>query len=73
MRENKQHIPELFAEYLPKQVIEECQLHDYTKTVQDMHYPENADDQQAAFRRVSFDKLLSVQLASLMQKYQYQQ
>lgn len=72
VRENLSYIPELFSEYLPKSILEEAHLHWYTETVRDMHYPETMEDAQAAHRRLSFDKLLWVQLSSMMQRYQYQ-
>ena len=72
VRENMSYIPELFGEYLPKSVVEEAHLHGYMETIRDMHYPETMEDAQAAHRRVSFDKLLWVQLSSIMQRQQYQ-
>jgi ATP-dependent DNA helicase RecG len=73
VRENKDHIPELFPEYLPQAVLKETGMLDYTKTIQSMHYPNDLEEQHQALRRVSFDKLLWVQLSSIMQKLAYQQ
>ena len=70
--ETKQYIPQLFTEYLPKSVLEESELMDYTTTIQQMHYPDTLESAHEANRRISFDSLLRVQLSSLMQKYEYQ-
>lgn len=70
--DNRHLIPQLFPEYLPRAVVQELWLMDYTKTIQSMHYPDSMEDALAAQRRVSFDKLLGVQLSSIMQRDAYQ-
>jgi RecG-like helicase len=45
---------------------------EYSETVKNMHYPLAMEDAEVAHRRVSFDKLLGVQLSSIMQRYAYQ-
>ncbi len=72
VRDNRHLIPQLFPEYLPRAVVQDLWLLDYTKTIQSMHYPESMEDALAAQRRVSFDKLLGVQLSSIMQRHAYQ-
>lgn len=72
IRENQSHIPELFGEYLPKNILEDCHLDWYAEAIKNMHYPDSLDDAQRALRRISFDKLLWVQLSSIMQRYAYQ-
>jgi RecG-like helicase len=58
VRENKDHIPGLFPEFLPDVVLKECNLMEYSETVKNMHYPLTMEDAEVAHRRVSFDKLL---------------
>lgn len=70
--ENMHHIPTLFSEFLPKEVVDSNDLMDYPTTIKNMHYPDSMEEAMKARHRVSFDSLLTVQLASLMQKYAYQ-
>lgn len=72
VRDNRHLIPQLFPEYLPRVVLDDMGLLDYTKTIQSMHYPETMEDAIAAQRRIAFDKLLGVQLSSIMQRRAYQ-
>jgi len=65
-------IKENFEEYLPKEFIKKFTLTQIPTTIKNMHYPKNFDDQQKALERIFFDRLLRVQLISLMNKQQYQ-
>ncbi len=70
--ENMAYIPKLFPEFLPKTVLDDCELMNYTQTIQQIHYPDSMEEMQEAHRRLSFDSLLRIQLSSLLQKQQYQ-
>lgn len=72
VRENKKHIRSLFSEFLPKEVLDDNELMDYPTTIETIHYPETLEDAKKAKHRIVFDSLLTVQLASLIQKYSYQ-
>jgi ATP-dependent DNA helicase RecG len=41
-------------------------------TIKNIHFPENYDLQKAALKRIFFDRLLRVQLHSLIQKEEYE-
>lgn len=72
IRENLHHIPTLFSEFLPSEILKDNALMDYPTAVKNMHYPDSMEEAKEARYRISFDSLLTVQLASLIQKYSYQ-
>ena len=70
--ENLEHIPEFFHEHLPKQLLEMYELMDIPTMIQNLHYPDSKEAQEKAQHRLFFDKLLKIQLASLINKEAYQ-
>lgn len=68
-------IPEIknsFHEYLPELFLEKFDLMHVQDTIQNMHYPKNSKKNKEARYRVFFDRLLRIQLYSLLNKYEYQ-
>lgn len=65
-------IPEIFNEYLPEDFLNTFQLLEVSETIKNIHYPENETLKKRAIHRVFFDRLLRVQLFSLMNKLSYQ-
>lgn len=72
MRENLSVIPELFHEHLPKEILEKHDLMDIPTMVRQLHYPDSAEMVLKAQERLYFDRLLQIQLASLLNKQAYQ-
>lgn len=72
IRENLHHIPSLFSEFLPSEILKANDLIDYPTAIKNMHYPDTMQEAKQGRYRISFDSLLTVQLASLIQKYAYQ-
>lgn len=70
--EHLNDIPEYFSEYLPEEFLKEFKLLDVQKTIQNIHYPNNESLKQQAIHRVFFDRLLRIQIFSLMNKLSYQ-
>lgn len=70
--EHRHQISEYFSEYLPIEFLQEFQLLEVEKTILNIHYPENEKLKNAAIHRVFFDRLLRVQLFSLMNRQNYQ-
>jgi ATP-dependent DNA helicase RecG len=70
--EHLNDIPEYFSEYLPEEFLKEFKLLDVQKTIQNIHYPDNENLKQQAIHRVFFDRLLRIQIFSLMNKLTYQ-
>lgn len=70
--EHRHHISEYFSEYLPTEFLQEFQLLEVEKTILNIHYPESEKLKNAAIHRVFFDRLLRVQLFSLMNRKNYQ-
>lgn len=70
--EHLNDIPEYFSEYLPEDFLKEFKLLDVQKTIQNIHYPDNESLKQQAIHRVFFDRLLRIQIFSLMNKLSYQ-
>lgn len=67
----KDHIDEIFEENLPKDLLKEFNIMDIRSTIKNMHYPESIEEQEAAVKRIFFDRLLKIQLTSLINKAQY--
>jgi len=72
MRENLHVIPELFHEHLPKEILTMYELMDIPTMVRQLHYPDSLEMVQKAQERLYFDRLLQIQLASLINKQAYQ-
>ncbi len=72
-RENLDAIPEYFHEHLPKELLTMYELVDIPTMIKSLHYPDSLEDVQKAQQRLFFDKLLQIQLASILNKEAYQQ
>ena len=66
-------IDTIFSEYLPQEFIEKFWLMGVQETIKEMHYPTSFDQQKQANLRIFFDRLLRIQLYSLMNRNDYQQ
>lgn len=66
-------IPQYFSEYLPAEFLEKFQLMSVQETIKNMHYPRSTKLNKQAKYRVFFDRLLRIQLYSLLNKQEYQQ
>ncbi|MDR0860280.1 MAG: DEAD/DEAH box helicase [Candidatus Peribacteria bacterium] len=69
---NLDRIPEIFSEYLPEEFMQQFGLLDVVETMKNLHYPENEEMKKKALHRLFFDRLLRIQLFSLMNKLEYQ-
>lgn len=72
IRELRSQIPNYFSEYLPEEFLKEFQLLEVQKTILNIHYPESESLKSQAIHRVFFDRLLRIQLFSLMNRLNYQ-
>lgn len=70
--EHLDDIPEYFSEYLPEDFLKEFKLLDVQSTIRNIHYPDNEHLKQEAIHRVFFDRLLRIQIFSLINKLSYQ-
>jgi ATP-dependent DNA helicase RecG len=70
--EHLNDIPEYFSEYLPEDFLKEFRLLDVQNTIRNIHYPDNEYLKQEAIHRVFFDRLLRIQIFSLINKLSYQ-
>lgn len=61
-----------FKEYLPEEFLEKFDLLDVCTTIKNIHYPENMEKRDDAMYRIFFDRLLRIQLYSLINKKEYQ-
>lgn len=62
----------MFQEHLPQEFLDRYELLDVVQTIQQMHAPSSIAQQSRAQYRIMFDKMLKIQLHSLMSKEQYQ-
>ena len=72
IRDHLSQIPDYFSEYLPEQFLKDFSLLSVTETIKNIHYPASHLLKNQALHRVFFDRLLRVQLFSLMNKQNYQ-
>lgn len=72
IRDNLNQIPNYFSEYLPNQFLKNFSLLSVPETIKNIHYPDSHNLKNQALHRVFFDRLLRVQLFSLMNKQNYQ-
>ena len=72
MRNLIDKIDTIFSEYLPQEFIEKFWLMGVKETIRAMHYPESFDQQKQANLRIFFDRLLRIQLYSLINRASYQ-
>ncbi len=68
MKQNFDKIEDYFDEYLPDDFLQKYDLLDVVTTIKNMHFPQTFELQQKAVRRIFFDRLLRIQLYSLMLK-----
>jgi len=66
-------IDTIFSEYLPNEFIQKFGLMSVQETIKEMHYPSNFEKQKQANLRIFFDRLLRIQLYSLINRSNYQQ
>ena len=72
IRDNLNQIPNYFSEYLPNHFLKDFSLLSVPETIKNIHYPDSHNLKNQALHRVFFDRLLRVQLFSLMNKQNYQ-
>lgn len=65
-------VPQYFKEYLPKEFLKDFDLMDVETTIKEMHFPTTLEMNLKAKYRVFFDRLLRIQLYSLLNKQVYQ-
>lgn len=70
--DNFDKIPEYFQEYLPEEILKEYYLPDIKSAIQNIHFPSDEKKLKKAKYRLYFEKLLKIQIISLMDKEQYQ-
>lgn len=73
IRENMYLIDQEYVEYLPEEFRSEFDLLKITDAVRNIHYPQDQDMLGKARYRIYFDRLLKIQLQSLIYKEQYTQ
>ncbi len=73
MRNLMDKVDDIFHEYLPNELLQKFWLMGVQETIKAMHYPESFDQQKQANLRIFFDRLLRIQLYSLMNRNDYQQ
>jgi ATP-dependent DNA helicase RecG len=67
-----ENIDNIFDEHLPQEFLEKYNLLWVKETIKNTHFPESYELQKAALQRIFFDRLLRVQLHSLIQKEEYE-
>jgi len=72
IRKNLNKIEKHFEEYLPEDFINTFHLKKTIPTIKNLHYPPNLKEQQKALHRIFFDRLLRIQIFSLINKREYQ-
>jgi len=72
MRNSLSEVNNVFSEYLPDEFLKKFKLMNVTDTITNMHYPEDVDKNRQAKYRVFFDRLLRIQLFSLINRDAYQ-
>ncbi len=73
MRNLMDKVDTIFSEYLPKEFIDKFWLMGVQETIKEMHYPTSFEKQKQANLRIFFDRLLRIQLYSLIHRNDYQQ
>ena len=69
--ENLGKIPDYFKEYYPEEFLKQYDLIDIVDMVKNLHFPEDEAVLKKAKYRLWFDKLLRIQLISLLSKIEY--
>ena len=73
MRNLMDKIDIIFSEYLPSEFVQKFWLMGVQETIKEMHYPTSFEKQKQANLRIFFDRLLRIQLYSLLNRNDYQQ
>ena len=60
-----------FDEYLPNEFLQKFDLLNVSDTIREIHFPTNIELNKKAFHRIFFDRLLRIQLYSLLNKNDY--
>jgi RecG-like helicase len=71
MRKTLPFIKEYFHEYLPTEFLKVFGLLDVETTIRNMHFPDSEDLLHMAQQRVYFDRLLRIQLHSMLTRQEY--
>jgi ATP-dependent DNA helicase RecG len=72
IREVLPFIDQEYVEYLPEDFRREFGLADVAQSIKSLHYPQDPDDLKHAKSRIYFDRLLKVQLQSLINRQAYE-
>jgi len=64
-------VDNLFEEYLPKEFLKKFGLINVKETIKNIHYPKDIDKVRQAKKRIFFDRLLRIQLFSLINRDEY--
>lgn len=73
MRSLIDKVDTIFSEYLPSEFIQKFWLLWVQETIKEMHYPTSFEKQKQANLRIFFDRLLRIQLYSLINRSTYQE
>lgn len=65
-------VKNIFSEYLPDDFLKKFKLMNVVDTITNIHYPDNIDKSRQAKYRIFFDRLLRIQLFSLINRDEYQ-
>lgn len=71
MRSLMDKVDIFFDEYLPSEFIKKFELMNVVNTIKEIHFPNDMELNKRAFHRVFFDRLLRIQLYSLLNKNDY--
>lgn len=71
IRDNIWAIKTVIKEIYPEDFLKEFQIETLPQAVQNLHFPESFQDLKKAQKRIFFDKLLNIQLQSLLEKQSY--
>lgn len=72
MRNILPEVKNIFFEYLPNEFLKKFNLMNVEDTIKNIHYPDNIDKSRQAKYRIFFDRLLRIQLFSLINRDAYQ-
>jgi len=64
-------VDRFFDEYLPSEFLHKFDLMNVLDTIKEIHFPTDIELNKKAFHRVFFDRLLRIQLYSLLNKDDY--
>lgn len=73
MRENKENIKKLFEENLPDWLLEKYWLYNIQEAIEKIHFPQNHEHIKKAKYRIYFEKMLKLQLISIIWRRKYKE